>query len=129
MYTCPSITEAKFRATRKGEARKLWLRWPPRAQALKNARRKVPIGVFKNKNIKYGFEHMCAECLLWFPQENGKPTVEVDHDVAVGGFSDDITKWGEDLGQIYQRLLVGVEDLTILCVTCHATKTKKERKK
>jgi len=129
MYTCPSITEAKFRATRKGEARKLWLRWPPRAQALKNARRRVQVDTFKNGKPKMGFEHRCADCHEWFPQESGKPTVEVDHNEAVGGFSDDITKWGEELGQIYQRLLVGVEDLTILCHDCHAKKTAKERKK
>ena len=104
--------------------RKFWLRWPPRAAALKAARRQVEVGKFKNGSPKMGFEHECAICHKWFPQEKGKPTVEVDHLEEVGGWSDDITKWGEDLGKMYQRSLVGVEGLRVLCKPCHKLRTK-----
>ena len=127
MYTCPSITEAKFKAARKQEMRKLWLRWKPRAEALKLARRRVKIGVYKNGKDKLGFDHQCAICHLWFSQIEGKPQVEVDHILPVGKWSDDITKWSEDLGKMYGRSLVAVEGLRILCKPCHLIVTNEEK--
>ena len=128
MYTCPEkFSEAAFRNKMKQALRKFWLQWPPRAAALKLARKRVQIDTFKNGNPKMGFEHQCADCHEWFPQEKGKPAVEVDHIVEVGGWSSDIKKWGEDLGNMYDRLLCHVDGLRILCKPCHKIRTNKYR--
>ena len=128
MYSNPAITEAKFRATRKQEMRKIWLRWGPRNEALKQARRKVQEGYFKNGNPKFVFEHQCAICHDWFKQESGKPQVEVDHIHPVGGWSENIKEWGKDLGRMYQALLCSVDDLRVLCKSCHLEVTNKQQK-
>jgi len=112
----------------KSDLRRLWLRWPPRGEVLKQASRKVAAGEYKNGKPQYLTEHQCAECQNWFPQTRNKsgnltPDVEVDHIENVGGFSDDITQWGKDLGGMYQRSLVGVEGLRVLCKECHKKKT------
>lgn len=128
MYTCPAMTEAKFKTFRKNEVRKLWLRWPPRNEVLKLARRRVVIGKFLNGNDKYGFEHQCAICKEYFPQIKAKPSVTVDHIEPVGGWSDDIRMWGRDLGRMWQRSLCGVEGLRVLCDPCHRVVTNEQLK-
>ena len=128
-YLDKSISEAKFRASRKQELRKIWLRWKPRAEALKLARRKVQIGLYKNGNPKHGYEHKCNRCHVFFPQEAGKPVVEVNHKVSIGGWSKDIKQWARDLGEMWGRTLVAVEDLEVLCKPCHLKYTNAERSK
>ena len=66
-----------------------------------------------------GFEHKCVICNNFFPQISGKPQVEVNHKIEIGGFSKDITKWAEDLGQMYQRTLCAVDGLEVVCKPCH----------
>lgn len=133
LYLCSKMSEAKFRQMLKADTRKIWLtRWPPRAECLKNAERRVQIDTYKNGNPKMGKEHQCASCREWFPQERNskgtlKPHVEVNHKITVGGFSDDIHNWHNDIASIYKRLLVSVEDLECLCKVCHQQVTNSER--
>lgn len=105
--------------------------WPPKNNVIKRVEKKIAIGKHKNGRIKYKKEHQCEECLQWFPETlNGKgkltPDVHIDHQIPVGGFSEDITKWAEDLAKMYQRTFVTEEHLKALCVECHQKKTNKE---
>lgn len=134
LYLCEKWSEAKFRQTLKSALRASTQHWPPIAERLKMVERKVETGeLFKNGRKKYKTQHQCEQCLNWFDKVrnkrgNLKPGVEVDHIVAIGGFSDDITKWNEDLARMYKNAFCTVDQLQCLCFDCHKTKTLEERK-
>lgn len=91
--------------------RRAWLKWPPRYECLKAARRK---STTDNKRQKWEFQ--CARCTDWYM---GKE-VAVDHIVPWGSI------WELSLEEAWGRLLVGVNRLQILCKTCHDKKTLAE---
>jgi len=91
-------------------------KWPPRYEALAKAK----CGRKTNKATGRMAEHYtCKGCKKEFPAKD----VQVDHiDPVVcpkAGFVD----WNT----FVDRLFCGVENLQILCTTCHDKKTAKER--
>lgn len=84
------------------------MKWPPKFEALKLARRPAKSG---NKRLKWEFQ--CAHCKQWF---QGKD-VTVDHIVPWGNI------WKLSIEEAWARLLVGVDQLQVLCKLCHDIKT------
>lgn len=104
------MTEAAFFGWLRSQLRRASLRWRPRAEALKAARRKY---VGPNKQQKW--EYKCSQCGNWF---KGKD-VEVDHIVPCG----ELTCF-EQLGAFGERLFVEVGGYQVLCkANCHHGKT------
>lgn len=102
---------SRYRTFIRSAMRKAWLKWPPRYEALKRARRPSQSD---NKRLKWEFQ--CAHCELWFQQKE----VSVDHIVPWGKIE------GLTLEEAWARLLVPVSELQILCKTCHDQKTATE---
>lgn len=70
------------------------------------------------------YKYLCSKCDGFFPIKD----VQVDHIDPVGptpDFADgiDFIQWARWLS----RLFCSEENLTVLCITCHADKTKKDR--
>ena len=92
--------------------RKLWLQSEARYEALKRCRVKVPVGKFKNGNIKYKTMLKCSMCEGLFEK------LEVDHIQEIGEFRlDRLTEWVE------KALLCGQDNLRGVCKACHREKT------
>lgn len=92
--------------------RKAWQRWPPRYAALAAAKRP-----YRGDNPRQKFEYQCACCSDWFM---GKQ-VSVDHIIPWGSIQ------GLSLDEAWGRLLVSVDQLQVLCDTCHDAKTAIEK--
>lgn len=107
----PSWSMARYRTFVRSAMRRAWLKWPPRFEALKLARRPS-----QTDNKKQKWEFQCAICKKWHMGKN----VSVDH----------ITPWGKiwelSLAEAWSRLLVGVSQLQVLCDGCHDHKTQTE---
>lgn len=111
---CPAHPEwstSRYRTFIRSAMRKAWTRWPPRFEALKRVRRPS-----KSDNPRLKWEFQCAHCRGWFQQK----LVSVDH----------IQSWGSLTGlshdQAWERLLVPLDQLQVLCATCHDKKTASE---
>ena len=111
---CPTYmawSMAKYRAFIRSAMRKAWMRWPPKYECLRAARRP-----YVGPNKKQKWEAQCAHCHNWFMLKD----VAVDH----------VRPWGSIVGlsleEAWARLLVGIENLQVLCRDCHAEKTKNE---
>jgi 5-methylcytosine-specific restriction endonuclease McrA len=104
-------TEAQFWAFVRSGLRAKWVRWPPRYEALRNARRAV-------KGQRHKWEHKCAKCKRWYKQKD----VQVDHITPVGTL-----KRYADLDGFVRRLFVSAAALRILCKSCHNKITQKAR--
>jgi 5-methylcytosine-specific restriction endonuclease McrA len=109
--THPQWSMARYRTFIRSAMRRAWMKWPPRYEALRLARRPY---VGPNKRQK--FEFQCAHCKCWHMQKE----VSVDH----------ITPWGyiweSTLMDAWSRLLVAVSQLQVLCKPCHDRKTESE---
>lgn len=108
----PDWTTGKYWSFVRGHLRRMFMRWPPKYDVLKDAKRDA-IGKGRLK-----FEYQCKECEEWYPQKE----VDVDHIVPAGS----LLKY-EDLPQFVERLLPPKEGLQVLCKTCHKEKTKREK--
>ena len=98
-------TEAQFFAFIRSALRSACVRWPPRSETLKAARRR-----YNGPNKRQKWEYQCAICMGWHKGTN----VQVDH----------ITPCGElqsfyDLGGFAARLFCEVDGLRVLCKPCH----------
>jgi len=107
----PQWTTARYFQFLRSALRKLWLRWPPRSEALRAARKTVA-----GKRHKY--EYLCAQCRKWYMQKE----VEVDHIVPAGSLNSH-----DDLKGFVSRLLVSIKGLRVLCRPCHQEITNKEK--
>jgi hypothetical protein len=90
-------------------------RWPPKFQTLNDAKTEKKINS-KTKRLAQHF--LCAGCGNEFPATG----VQVDHiDPVVGpsGF----TTWDDYITNMYCEK----DNLQVLCLECHKTKTKEER--
>ncbi len=98
----------------RSQLRRVSRRWPPVYQALALA--KVPY-VGDNKRKKWLYK--CANCLELF---DGKQ-VAIDHVQPCGTL-----KSKEDIATFVENLFCEVDNLQVLCSTCHDIKTLSERK-
>lgn len=103
-------TEAAFWGFIRSALRAMLLKWPPRANALRNRRRP---NQSNNKRLKW--ESQCENCGEWFKAAD----VEIDHIVPCGQL-----KRYEDLPGFVERLLCEEDGFQILCkANCHKRKT------
>ena len=108
------MTESAYLAWIRSALRSKSLRWPPRAEALKLARRP-----YKGPNKLQRWEYQCSLCKEWHPCKN----VIVDHfPVAAGS----ILHW-EDIGSFANNLYCEVDNLRVLDKQCHDAHTLAER--
>ena len=108
----PLWSEARYRTFVRSALRKAWTKWPPKFEALKRAQRPS-----QSDNKKLKWEYQCAHCKEWHRGD----FVSVDH----------IKPWGDPWSMSFtdacRALLVSVEELQVLCETCHNIKTALER--
>ena len=103
----PKWTEARYKQFIRSGLRKLWQRWPPRHDKLKNNRVKV-------EGKKHKYEIQCEHCKEWFPQTY----IDVDHIIPAGS--------SDDWNAFIDRLFVGEDKLALVCRPCHKIKSKSE---
>lgn len=89
-------------------------RWPPKYECVKLAEVGVKINKASGRKAKH---FKCAKCKKDWPRTK----IQVDHKDPIGSCA----TWDE----FVERLFCEVENLQVLCKTCHSIKTKKERTK
>lgn len=106
-------TDARYWSFIRSALRRAWNKYPPKYQALNNAKRRKQQA---KGNQKY--EYQCASCKRWYARKN----VSVDHISPAGTLRD-----YSDLPAFVSKLLCSVEGLQVLCFRCHQKKTNEER--
>mgnify|MGYP006348158135 FL=1 len=112
---CPQHPEwsiARYRTFVRSALRKAWMKWPPKFEALKRARRDS-----QSDNRKLKYEYQCAHCQQWHRGDG----VSVDHIVPWGD------PWSMSFIDACRALLVSVEELQVLCEACHLIKSTLEK--
>ena len=120
-------TEAKYFGFIRSALRRASIKYPVKYQIKALAKRSVPIidkdgnqAVYKTgKNVgqpRYVSEYNCAFCKEWFRDKD----VEVDHKDEAGSL-----KCFDDLPGFCERLFCEIDNLQVLCKTCHKGKTHK----
>jgi len=107
-----TLTESAFWSFIRSGLRQKSRWWKPITQCKLNAKRS-----YKGPNKRQKFEYQCNDCKKWFAEKN----INVDHTIPVGALN-----CAEDLPGFVNRLFCEVDNLQILCSTCHDTKTKQE---
>lgn len=87
--------------------------WKPISMAKQKAKR-----AYKGANKRQRFEYKCASCKLYFPDKK----INVDHIKPAGSLNS-----FEDLPQFVKLLFCDLDNLQVLCETCHNKKTKQEK--
>lgn len=106
-------TTSRFWSFIRSALRAAYNKYPPKYEALRRARKPVTIGRQK-------WAYTCAECKQEFMQKD----VQVDHIEPAGTL-----KEYSDLPEFVRKLFCSVDELQILCSTCHLEKTSEERKR
>lgn len=109
-------TDAKWRSWVVSLLRRGSMRFPPRNEALRAAKTEKKIN---EKTGRMAQHYRCAECLQEFPAKE----VQVNHIDPVIGDSGFI-----DWDTYIERMFCPVENLNVLCRTCHDVKSAQERK-
>lgn len=106
-------TEAGFWGFIRSGLRNKSRRWSPIYDTLNAARRPS-----KSDNRRLKWEYRCAKCGDWYPQK----MVAVDHIKPAGSL-----KSAADLPLFVENLFCEMDNLQVLCDTCHQLKSDKER--
>jgi len=109
------MTESAFWSFIRSALRQKSRWWKPIAQAKAKAKRS-----YKGPLKRQKFEYQCAVCLKWFPDKE----INVDHVVPAGTL-----RCADDLPGFVERLFCEVDNLQVLCSTCHNKKTQNEKNK
>lgn len=88
--------------------------WKPIAQAKLNARRP-----YSGSNKRQKFEYQCNHCKKWYPEKK----INVDHIIPAGTLT-----CSADLPGFVERLFCEIDNLQVLCESCHNIKTQNEKK-
>jgi 5-methylcytosine-specific restriction endonuclease McrA len=110
-----TMTESAFWSFIRSALRQKSRWWKPIAQAKAKAKR-----AYKGPLKRQKFEYQCAECLNWFPDKK----INVDHRIPAGTL-----RCADDLPGFVERLFCEVDNLQVLCTTCHDKKTQLEKTK
>jgi 5-methylcytosine-specific restriction endonuclease McrA len=110
-----TMTESAFWSFIRSGLRQKSRFWKPITQCKMSNRR-----VYKGPLKRQKFEYQCAECLQWFPDKK----VNVDHITPAGTL-----RCANDLPGFVERLFCEIDNLQILCSTCHNQKTQSEKAK
>jgi len=108
-----TMTESAFWSFIRSALRQKSRWWKPISLAKANAKRPYT-GPLKRQK----FEYQCNECKNWFPDKK----INVDHICPAGSLNS-----AQDLPDFIERLFCEVDNLQVLCETCHNKKTKSER--
>ena len=109
-----TMTEAEYWSMIRSALRNKSRWWKPIAVCKQKAKRK-----YNGPNKRQKFEYQCNHCKNWFPEKQ----INVDHINPAGTL-----RCNEDLPGFVDRLFCEVDDLQVLCSTCHNKKTKQEKK-
>jgi 5-methylcytosine-specific restriction endonuclease McrA len=110
-----TMTDAAFWSFIRSSLRQKSRWWKPIAQAKAKAKRS-----YKGPLKRQKFEYQCAECSNWFPDKE----INVDHIIPAGTL-----RCANDLPGFVERLFCEVDNLQVLCETCHNKKTQDEKSK
>jgi 5-methylcytosine-specific restriction endonuclease McrA len=113
-----TMTESAFWSFIRSALRQKSRWWKPIAEAKHRAKRKY-VGPQQGRG-KQKWEYQCAGCLDWFPDKE----VNVDHRIPAGTL-----RCANDLPGFVERLFCEVDNLQVLCTTCHDKKTANEKSK
>jgi hypothetical protein len=108
-----TMTESQYLSWIRSALRSKSLRWPPRAEALKLARR-----AYKGPNKLQKWEYCCALCGEWWKMKD----VIVDHHPVAAGSILSV----EDIGPFANNLYCEVDNLRVLDKVCHDVHTLSE---
>ncbi len=107
-----TMSESEFWSFIRSALRNRTRFWKPRLEALKRARR-----VYNGPNKRQKWEFKCAICGNHFKQTQ----VEVNHIIPAGSL-----KSKEDLPSFVENLFCEVDNLEVVCKTCHKEHHKKQ---
>jgi len=108
-----TLTESAFWTMIRSALRNKSRFWAPIKVCKEKARRK-----YIGKNRLQKWEYQCNSCKSWFPEK----LINVDHIVPAGQLQS-----AGDLPRFVETLFCEVDNLQVLCSSCHDLKTKKEK--
>jgi 5-methylcytosine-specific restriction endonuclease McrA len=108
-----TMTESAFWSFIRSGLRQKSRFWKPITQCKMSNRR-----TYKGPLKRQKFEYQCAECSQWFPEKK----INVDHIIPAGSL-----RCANDLPGFVERLFCEIDNLQILCSTCHNVKTQNEK--
>lgn len=108
-----TMTESAFWSFIRSALRQKSRWWKPISEAKAKAKRP-----YKGCNKRQKFEYQCNQCKDWFPEKK----INVDHIIPAGTLT-----CGGDLPGFIERLFCELDNLQVLCETCHNKKTADEK--
>ena len=108
-----TMTESAFWSFIRSALRQKSRWWKPITECKMKARR-----AYKGPLKRQKFEYQCNSCKQWFPEKK----INVDHIVGAGSLN-----CADDLPGFVERLFCEVDNLQVLCSTCHNKKTQDEK--
>ena len=108
-----TLTESAFWSFIRSGLRQKSRWWKPIAECKAKAKR-----AYKGPLKRQKFEYQCNQCKNWFPDKK----INVDHICPAGSLNS-----AQDLPGFIERLFCEVDNLQVLCETCHNAKTKSEK--
>lgn len=108
-----TMTESAFWSFIRSGLRQKSRWWKPITQCKLESRRP-----YKGTNKRQKFEYQCNSCKGWFPEKK----INVDHIIPAGTLT-----CSADLPAFVERLFCEIDNLQVLCESCHNEKTKSEK--
>ena len=108
-----TMTESAFWSFIRSALRQKSRWWKPITQCKLSSRRP-----YKGPLKRQKFEYQCNKCKKWFPEKK----INVDHIQPAGSLN-----CSADLPGFVERLFCEVDNLQVLCETCHNVKTQNEK--
>lgn len=105
-----TMTEAAFWSFIRSALRKRSLAWKPFTEIKRRSRR-----AYNGVNKRQKYEYQCHECKQYFREDE----IHVDHEPAIGSLT-----CAADLPAFVEGLFCETDRLQVLCLSCHAKKTK-----
>jgi hypothetical protein len=109
-----TMTESAFWSMIRSALRQKSRWWKPVSKCKELAKR-----AYKGNNKRQRWEYQCNKCKGWFKSDQ----VNVDHIEPAGSLN-----CAQDLPAFVETLFCEVDNLQVLCKTCHDEKTDLERK-
>jgi 5-methylcytosine-specific restriction endonuclease McrA len=109
-----TMTESAFWSMIRAALRQKSRWWKPILQCKMASRR-----AYKGPNKRQKFEYQCAVCEKWFQEKK----INVDHIIPAGSLN-----CAADLPGFVERLFCEMDNLQVLCESCHNKKTANEKK-
>lgn len=108
-----TMTESAFWSFIRSALRQKSRWWKPISECKSKAKRK-----YSGPNKRQKFEYKCNKCNNWFPEKE----VSVDHITCAGSLHA-----GADIKGFIDRLFCEIDNLQVLCDTCHNIKTAQDK--